>query len=103
MRMKSRELKIYLGPYSKVVEFIEEYFPISNREETLFEIRKIEREVGEDLGWWAVGGECRICEYHMLYFVVDGDQDNNLECGNCGNMTIDPKEIYDEYEEADED
>jgi len=95
----SRELKIRIGCYSDVVNFLDNYFKIANKEQALSLLRKTEREAGEEIEWFAVGGECRICKSTMFYFVAEDSDSNNLECNVCGNMSVDPKEIEDDHEE----
>lgn len=97
--MEPKELKIYVGSYANVVDFLENYFNIGNKEQALATIRQVERNAGVKLEWCVVGGECRICNFMMLYFAAEGSDMENLECQSCGNMSIEPKEIYNEFRE----
>jgi len=51
--------------------------------------------------WLVFQGECRICsfDHDLLICPASVDDIENLECSNCGNMTVQPKE-YNEWEDV---
>jgi Zn ribbon nucleic-acid-binding protein len=43
------------------------------------------------MGWYAGEVECRMCrKRHAAVWPEDTDEDENMECLNCGHMTCEP-------------
>ena len=51
--------------------------------------------VDEGTGWLVQISKCRICNYEELDIMPVGTDNNSLECANCGNKTMQEKEIPD--------
>ncbi|KKL12644.1 hypothetical protein LCGC14_2533710 [marine sediment metagenome] len=50
-------------------------------------------KVDEGTGWLVQISKCRICNEESLDIMPVGADSDNLECHNCGNMTMQEKEI----------
>lgn len=60
------------------------------------------RRLGLGTGWLVFEGKCRICNYvQNIICPVENDIDNQ-ECGNCGHMTMQEKEIPEWEEDNDQ-
>lgn len=60
---------------------------------------EIDKELGENKNWLAIIGVCDICGVEEMTFApacIYDDEITGIECPQCGNMSVYPKEQEDE-------
>jgi len=95
------ERPVYISEFQNVEEaisFAKEYWP-EQELDAIESMRKINTELDEDKTWLVMIGVCDICGTEEINFApgcIYEDGIVGIECFNCGNMSIFPKEQEDD-------
>jgi len=92
---------LYITEFTTVedaIAFAKKYW--SDQElDAIKSMREIDTELGENKNWLCIIGVCDICGAEELNFApacIYEDEITGVECFNCGNMSMYPKEQEDE-------
>lgn len=92
---------LYISEFTTVDEaiaFAKEYWPDQDLD-TIESMLEINTELDENKNWLLMIGICDICGAEEVTFIpaaVFEDEITGIECFNCGNMSVYPKEQEDE-------
>jgi len=95
------ERAVYISEFQdveKAIVFAKKYWP-DQALDAIESMREINTELDADKRWLVMIGICDICGAEELNFApacIFEDGISDIECFNCGNMSVYPKEQEDE-------